>query len=273
AIFAGAAAAAALSLILLALGTGLGLSSVSPFAYEGASAKALGVGAIVWLLLMAGVASGIGGYIAGRLRTRWTDVDMDEAYFRDTAHGLLAWAVATLVTAAVLTGAATSMVGTAAKAGAAGVGAATAVAGTAATRPADGAAATDSGYFADMLFRGAKAPEPATDVESTRREASLILTNASSGELPQYDRAYLAQVVASRTGLSQAVAEQRVTQVTTAAKATAEATRAKAQEAADAARKVTAQTALWVFVSLLVGAFYASLTATWGGRRRDSIVK
>src|ERR1700675_4143682 len=77
AILGGAVAAAALSLILLALGSGLGLSSISPWAYEGASATTLGISTIVWLLVMAALASGLGGYLAGRLRVKWSDVDAD----------------------------------------------------------------------------------------------------------------------------------------------------------------------------------------------------
>ena len=69
AILAGAAAAAALSLILLILGTGLGLSSVSPWAGQGASAIAFGLTTIAWLTFTQLAASGMGGYLAGRLRT------------------------------------------------------------------------------------------------------------------------------------------------------------------------------------------------------------
>src|SRR5215510_9656349 len=102
AVFAGAAAAAALSLILLLLGTGLGLSSVSPWATEGIDASTFGVSSIVWITFMQLAASAVGGYMAGRLRTKWTDTQGDEVYFRDTAHGFLAWAVATIATAALL---------------------------------------------------------------------------------------------------------------------------------------------------------------------------
>jgi hypothetical protein len=82
AILAGAAAAAALSLILLLLGTGLGLSSASPWANQGAGATTLGVSTILWLTFTQLVASGMGGYLAGRLRTRWISVHTDEVYFR-----------------------------------------------------------------------------------------------------------------------------------------------------------------------------------------------
>ena len=103
AIVAGAAAAAALSLIMLMLGIGLGLSSVSPWAHHGVSAATFGVSAILWITFSQIVASGMGGYLAGRLRTRWLAVHTDEVYFRDTAHGFLAWAFASLATAALLT--------------------------------------------------------------------------------------------------------------------------------------------------------------------------
>ena len=272
AILGGAAASAALSLILLALGTGLGLSSISPYSYEGASAKTLGAGAIIWLLLMSGIASGVGGYIAGRLRTRWRDADADETHFRDSAHGFLAWAVATVVTAAVLTSAASSMVGTAARVGA-GV-AATAGAGVAAAGSGAMVEAAPSGadrYFVDMMFRGSKSAESGVDGNAQRDEAGAILANALKGDLTQADRTYLAQIVADRTGLAPAEAEQRVTQVVTNARNAAETAKAKAKEAAEAARKITAYTALWIFVSLLAGAFYAALAATWGGKQRDGV--
>src|SRR5450756_2627232 len=90
AIVAGAAAAAALSLILLMLGIGLGLSSVSPWVHDGVSAATFGVSAILWVTLTQLLASGMGGYLAGRLRTKWVAVHTDEVYFRDTAHGFLA---------------------------------------------------------------------------------------------------------------------------------------------------------------------------------------
>src|ERR1700692_134283 len=111
AVIAGAFVAAALSLALLALGTGIGLSAVSPWANAGASASRIGRTAIAWLVLMQLIASPVGGYLAGRLRTRWVNIHTHEVYFRDTAHGFLVWAVGLVITAAFLTSAATSMVG------------------------------------------------------------------------------------------------------------------------------------------------------------------
>jgi len=268
AIFGGAAAAAALSLILLTLGVGLGLSSISPWSYQGASAGTLAAGTVIWLLFTALAASGLGGYIAGRLRRQWHDVDGDEAHFRDTAHGFLTWAVATLISAAVLSSAAASMLGGATKAGAAvatGVGASAVASTTTNAEPS----ASPVSYFVDMMFRSGKPREANPDTTGTLREARGILATSLSGEMLPGDKAYLAQLVASRTGLSDADAEQRVAQVSAAAKLAADAAAAKAKEAADTARKAGAYTSLWVFISLLVGAFYACLAATWGGKQRD----
>src|ERR1700733_9213086 len=119
AVIAGAFVAAALSLALLSLGTGIGLSSVSPWASVGASASAIGWTTIAWLILMQLIALSIGGYLAGRLRTKWVSVHAHEVYFRDTAHGFLVWAVGLVLTAAFLASAATSVIGGATRTGAA----------------------------------------------------------------------------------------------------------------------------------------------------------
>ncbi len=100
AVIAGAFVAAALSLALLALGTGIGMSSISPWANSGASAAKVSGGAIVWFVAMQLIAFSIGGYLAGRLRTKWVNIHTHEVYFRDTAHGFLVWAVGTVITAA-----------------------------------------------------------------------------------------------------------------------------------------------------------------------------
>ena len=119
AIVAGAAAGAALSLILLILGVGLGLSAVSPWVNEGISAERFGMSTIIWLSITQLLSSALGGYLAGRLRTKWVDIHNDEVYFRDTAHGFLAWAVASLATAVLLTSVIGAILGGAIDAGAA----------------------------------------------------------------------------------------------------------------------------------------------------------
>src|SRR5450432_2282052 len=110
AIIGGAFAAAALSLILLALGSGLGLASVSPWSNSGASATTFTVMTAVWLIVVQWLASGLGGYITGRLRTKWVGLHTHEVFFRDTANGFLTWAVASVIGAAFLASAASSVV-------------------------------------------------------------------------------------------------------------------------------------------------------------------
>jgi hypothetical protein len=266
AIFAGAAAAAALSLILLLLGTGLGLSSLSPWANEGASGKALGVGTIVWVTIMQLAASVLGGYIAGRLRTKWVDLQVDEVVFRDTAHGFLAWAVATLFTAALLTSTVSAIISGGVQAGAQVAG------GAAGAAAADADKSGDSGpmgYLVDSLFRSPKAPAKggaAASPEQATAEVTRIFTNASAaGKLPPEDARYAGQLVAQRTGISQQEAEKRVNDTFSQL----EAKKQEAKEAADKARKASAAAALWLFISLLIGAFVASFAAIYGGRQRD----
>lgn len=164
AIFAGAAAAAALSLILLILGVGLGLSSVSPWSFEGVSKETFGWSSIAWLTFTALAASGLGGYLAGRLRTKWTQIHGDETYFRDTAHGFVSWAVATLLTAGLLTSAIGGVLGAGAKAAGATAGAAASTVGVAAAGASGAATAAPEGdldYWVDSLFRSTTHAGPA----------------------------------------------------------------------------------------------------------------
>jgi len=287
AIVAGAAAAAALSLIMVMLGIGLGLSSVSPWAHHGISAATVGVSAILWITFSQIVASGMGGYLAGRLRTRWLAVHTDEVYFRDTAHGFLAWAVASLATAALLTSVIGSIVS-------GGIQAAASVAGgvatTAAAAAGSGMAKSDDdggpmGYFVDSLFRkdvnaaaaasapagsGAMSGHAAEPAIAGSEVARIFMNAIRSGPLPADDLRYVGHVVAQRTGLPQEAAEKRVSDTYARVQAKLRDAEAAAKDAAEKGRKASAYATLWLFISLLIGAFCASLAATYGGRRRDA---
>lgn len=277
AIIAGAAAAAALSIVLYLLGSGLGFSAMSP--YEDNSAVALGIGAILWLSFTQLASSALGGYLAGRLRVKWASIHSDEVYFRDTAHGLLTWAVSTIVTAAFFGGLLSKMVGTAADVGA-GVAKTTMLSGAAAAGAASdeggGAGGNPLDYFSDMLMRSdqpaAQGAAAALNDPALRQEAMRILaTSVKNGALAPDDRAYLARRVAQHTGMDPAAAQQRVDDVYNRGKAAADKAKATAKEAADKARKAAAGTALWLTVALLIGAFVASWCATLGGKLRDSL--
>jgi len=276
AVFAGAAAAAALSLILLLLGTGLGLSSLSPWANEGASAKTLGIGGFVWVIFMQLAASALGGYMAGRLRTKWVSLHTEEVAFRDTAHGFLAWGIATLFTASLLTSTVTSIISGGVQAGAQVAGGAASTAATAAASSAGantskaGSDSGPTGYFVDSLFRSPKGAKSNASPEQASAEVTRIFTSAiASGKLPEEDARYAGQLVAQRTGMSQAEAEKRVNETFNQTQAKLKEAETKAREAADAARKASAAAALALFISLLIGAFIASYAAIIGGRQRD----
>ncbi len=285
AIIAGAMASAALSLILLVLGAGLGFSGMSPWAAHGATAETLGVSAIVWVSFVAIVASGTGGYLAGRLRVKWVGTHTDEVYFRDTAHGFLAWALATVASAALLTSAIGSIVGTGAQAGSALVGSAGAVTAASAGAMADGMnkpGTSRLGYFSDSLFRpsaaSASASSPAatgstagdgTAAASNAEAGKIFVRGIESGSLAADDAQYLSQVVATRTGISPQDAQKRVSDTFAKAQASVQDAEAKAKETADKARKAGAYASLWLFFALLLGAFTASYAATVGGRQRD----
>ncbi|MHC8366525.1 hypothetical protein ACYZT9_11765 [Pseudomonas sp. ZT5P21] len=271
AIFAGAAAAAALSLILVLLGFGLGFSAVSPWAHEGVSAKGLGISTIIWLAVTQIVASGLGGYIAGRLRVKWANMHGDEVYFRDTAHGFLAWCVATLVTATLVVGSVSGIVSGGVQAGANVVGGAASAATQAAGTAAGNTSSDQYGYFVDSLFRNDNPAAVSDDAARGTVTRIFVRSLGNDGQLAAEDRTYLAQLVAQRTNLPQADAERRVDEVyARTQKAVADAKLA-AQQAADTAAKVAAWTSLWMFIALLIGAFFASLAATFGGRRRDAV--
>lgn len=279
AVIAGAVVAAAISLSLLVLGTGLGFTAVSPWTGEGVSAEGIGIGSIVWLILLHIIAGGMGGYLAGRLRTRWTDLHTDEVFFRDTAHGFLVWALSLVITAALLVSASAAIIGGTAQAGAAAAGAAVTTGGASVAAgingQSEGEARGPIDYFADVLFRQDRTgPTPdatergatGADKDAIRTEAVRILARGWD-DMPDVDRTYLAELIAQHTGISEPEAERRIGDVQ---ERIAE-LETQVRETADSARSAMAKISLWMFLGLLIGAFTASLAATIGGRQRDSV--
>jgi hypothetical protein len=261
AIIAGAFAIAAVALILLALGSGLGFASLSPWYNSGPSATTFGVLAAVWLIVVQWLSAALGGYITGRLRTKWVGVHTDEVYFRDTVHGFLAWAVAAVVMAAALSSVAASVAGSAARGAGSLATAAVQAAGTA----AQSGDIDPMGYLVDTLFRSDR-PDANAAFEDIRAESiRIIASGLRNGDVPAADKTYLAQLVAARTGISQADAEKRVNDVIAKAKEA----ELKARQAADTARKIAATAAFFTAFAMLVGAFIAAVAATIAGHRRD----
>lgn len=270
-VIAGAAIAAAVSAMLVIGGAGLGFLSMSPWDREGASGAALAIGSIAWLLASQIIAYGIAGYVAGRLRTKWADADPDEIYFRDTAHGLLVWALSAVLGIVLLGSAMASIVSGTAKAGASLAGgtaqAAVAVAGGAAGASSAGNLPLD--YFTDALLRPDNATAPSGQTDARQEVARILVRGAVNQQLPDSDRSYLIKLVARQAGMDEAGARARLTQIEGQIKQAADQAEQKTREAADAARKAAVGFSLWAFASLLIGAFVASLAATIGGRARD----
>jgi hypothetical protein len=267
AIIAGAMASTATTIILVVLGTGVGLSMVSPWYGAGASAATVGVSAVIWLVIVQWFSSGLGGFLAGRLRTKWVRVHTHEVFFRDTAHGFLTWSVAS-VAGAILFAFVTASGVSGVVRGATDVAAVTA----SGAAQADvqygraGAGSDGSGYFVDMLFRSTNPAEG--DTAGSRAETARILTGSihDGNVVPSpADKAYMAQLVAARTGLSQPEAEQRVDAVVTQLNDAGQ----KIRKAADVARKRAAQLSIATALAMLVGAFVASVAAAVGGSIRD----
>ena len=252
AIVAGGFAAAALTLALVAFGAAVGFSSISPWSNSGVSAGTFKVASGIYLVVVAMLSSTVGGYIAGRLRTRWTGLKTYEVQFRDTAHGFLAWAFATVMGAAILGTAATYLAG--------------GIAQGAVNRNDPNGASSPTAYYVDMMFRPAanvRAPggaAAAAESFAANREAQAVFNHdmTMKTEWPSADRTYLAQLVSARTGLAGADAEKRVNDTIAAAKADA-----------DKARKAAASMAIWLTISMFIGAFAASLAAIEGGQLRD----
>jgi hypothetical protein len=248
AIFAGAFVAASVSLVLIALGSGLGFAAVSPWSGRGVSAATFAVTTAIWLIVMQWISAGIGGYIAGRLRTKWVGTHTHEVFFRDTAHGLITWAVATVMVAAVFAASAHSAIGGAAH-------------GMTAM-----ASSTANSYAVDKLFRSAGPGSSGAGASDPKLEADHIIANAAAtGRVPDADIRYLAELVAARTGATQADAQRRVDDFIAGAAQLD--TRVKAE--ADAARKAAAQASIYTALAMLIGAFIASVAAALGGRLRD----
>jgi hypothetical protein len=307
AVFAGAVASAALSLILLLLGTGFGLTLVSPWTNEGISGTSFGITSILGITLISLLASALGGYLAGRLRTRWINTANDEVFFRDTAHGFLSWSVATLATAALLTTVVGTIISGGVKAGAEVASSTATVAGSVVAESATASGdATPLPYLLDSLLRrdantplannpyppvspenpldttatnnlqaGTSDSNTASQHNNTHRnspngEIARIFTHAvTNGSLPEEDLKYAGQLVAQSTGLDQPAAEQRVADTFTRLQTRLREAETTAREVADKTREVSSRTSLWLFISLLSGAFIASLMAVYGGRQRD----
>jgi hypothetical protein len=273
---AGAFAATAVAFIIAALGTGIGLPFTSPYK-SGLSATGLTVAAAVWLVMAQAIGFATGGYLAGRLRSPAYDGVIGERTFRDAAQGFMVWAIGVVAMASIAGGLGLYAASTAAQV-AAGLAAnaipssrdqSTTASNTitdyyvdALLRPAPNAAATAGGQPATVGVAAAGA-QPAGTAEARAEVARIISHSIQQGRLDDTDRAYLAQLVATRTGVAPDEAQRRVTESETKA-------REAVKDATDKAAKTGAYLAFWTFMALLFGAVAATLAGMIGGQLRDA---
>lgn len=253
AVFAGALAALGLSIVMVVLGSAFGFGAMSPFAGDGLSLTTIGAVTILWLILTQIFASVAGGYIAGRVRARWS-IHRDEVFFRDTVHGLLTWAVASALMATV---AGLAM----------GGGAAAATAMTSAAMVSEDGAPSPADLITDRLYRAPGGNAAA--LELSRDEAGRLVMLAITDEslVTEEDRAWLVEDVAERASLNDDLAQARV-QIAFSEIAIAS---EEAREEIDTARAASTTLAIATALAMMVGAFVAAGAAVFGGRERDGL--
>jgi len=248
AIIAGALVGAALSLVLIAFGSAVGLAVLSSSPTWRDVSPALTVASGIYLLLTALASFGLGGYVAGRLRERWhPSAPSTVVEFRDGTHGVLAWAIAAVLSGLVIAASVAEVV-------------------SKAVEPATSSTATTGepliAYELDHLFRAERRP-PETDLTYSRAEAGRILLAATGRQgITADDRAYLVRLVASKTGISPADAEHRVDTAITGA-----------TTALQKARRSAVILGFSTAASLLLGAAAAWFAACAGGRHRDDVAR
>ena len=278
AIIGGAFVALALSFILAMLGVGFGLTSFSFWPGRTTSATTFGIGAAIWVIVVQWVSAALGGYVAGRTRARWNGLHTHESTFRDTVHGLLAWALFTVAGAFLFVSAAGMLASGGLQAAQAGAQAAGPALAQAANRPGPGSAQAGAAAldpiapYTDKLFRpeptaGAQPVTPPATVSPDLRAESgrILLAEMRDGKIADNDKAYLTQLVANATNLSQPDAAKRVDEVTQQVAADA----TKLRDNAEAARKAAATGAFFTAFSLLIGAFIGGAAGAFGGAQRE----
>ncbi len=254
AVFSGAFANLSITLMLVTLVSGLGLSIISPWQGSGVTAATFAVTTGIGLIVVQWLASATGGFIAGRLRTKWTGLHTHEVFFRDTAHGFLSWAVAAVISGMLLATAASSVVSGGFR-----------VAESVGSGAAQVASTLVPAYDIDSLLRSEKVDASPLPASTTGEMSRILVTGLTNGDVPESDRVYMASVISGRTGISPADSRKRVDDVIAKEKAA----KIKAKEMADASRKATAQFALFSALAMAISAFVASAAGAYGGSMRD----
>ena len=246
-VIAGAIVASALSFVMFTFGSSLGmaLASSSPTWRDASVGLALLSG--LYVILTTVVSLGLGGYIAGRLRSRWpTGPDTNELEFWDGIHGLLVWALAVALGALLAAAATAAIASTAAPT---------------ASAPNTTAAEPIIAYDLDRLFGNPQSPSAAADISSSRAEAARIALRAAArrhrDDLIE-GRARLLRLVSARTGLSAPEAEARVADFI-----------GRSTTAIKKARRSAVVVGFMTAAGLLLGVAVAWFAAVAGGSHQD----
>ncbi|WP_366556173.1 hypothetical protein [Aquibaculum sediminis] len=250
AIVGGALFAAALSFVLITFGSAIGLTMMSAEPGEGISLRWATIAAGIWFIWVAISSFAAGGYIAGRLRRPLGDAPAEEVETRDGGHGLLVWALGTLLALLM------------ASSGIGGIlGGASSAAGSLAGSASEMATEEIEGYASRMLRSDGVLPS----AEARSEIASVLSRSLAAGEVSEEDRTHLANIVAAETELSPEQAQAQVETVATEA----EELRAEALEMAEQLRIAGVIGAFIVAATLLISAAAAYFGATTGGQHRD----
>jgi hypothetical protein len=244
AIFAGAIGAAGVSFALnaFALGVGLAVSSTAP-TWRDSSAGLWWLSGI-YLLFVALLAFGFGGYVAGRMRAPLNTAS-PEMEFRDGMHGLITWGLAVVITALLALGLAAT--------------ASPAVAPSGGSQGASQSVAGENIIASELdeLFRSDRL---SPNMTYRRAEAARILLKADSHNgVSENDRAYLARIVGGDTGLAPDEARARVDNEIDQAK-----------RELHRARVATVLEAFFAGAALFLGAAVAWFSGVEGGRDREA---
>jgi hypothetical protein len=240
---AGALIACAIFVVLTTFGSAIGLTLTSPYPGSGFSGKVATWVIGIWELWVAVSAFAVGGYLAGRMRHRVYDATEHESDVRDSAHGLLVWAIAALLGTWIVSMTARDV----AHAINGGQNGTTPIAGK----------ADPARYAADALLRSDRAPAQAYNEPLHKEVAAVLAAYATGVNMTGEDALYLTRVTAAQ-GISQGDAEQRVRTAV-----------AQVRDNANRARRTGVMVAFLTAVSLAVGAAAAWAAAGLGGRHRD----
>ncbi len=248
AILGGSVAASGMLLILWPVASAFGFAAVSPWNVSQPNAT-LGAMAIIWLIIVQWLSSAFGGYLTGRLRTKWVGAHTNEVFFRDTVHGFLSWALTAVISALLLAGfishSASITTQTALMA-----------------EMRDGKNANDDlkgplAYMTDGLFRNDSANSSVNDRDRTEA-ARILATGLSDKGIEQQDRAYLVRLINVRSGVAEPEANRRIDDAVV-----------KEKQAVDQFRKGASALSIFTVISMLIGALVACAAAALGGAHRD----